>query len=237
MYLVAQRVRSVHGMTGINSTRYEHTEGEVDWARPDVFEFVTTQTPGRRVAQELVVPPGGNAVLSYLDILSPSPLHQDRIDEIINRVVAECRVRERARLVGPSWWTEYLVPASSPDREGEVQALRAPLLRVATSIDEVHAPPLSIVVRSDGEGWTFELDETSILRVPRDPGGQARAHRVRVPFDVADDFRAIHGALYPHVAEWLTGLQREELADLGGIEFVHLGQRVWNLPARREETS
>ena len=95
-------------------------------------------------------------------------------------------------------------------------------------------PPLTILVASDGERWTFELDEASKVRVPPVPDTQAGTARVRVPFDVADDFRAVHGSLYPHVAEWLTHLSREDLARLGGIQFLHDGQRVWNLPARRD---
>jgi hypothetical protein len=229
MYLVAQRVRSMGGATGINATHYEHESGEVDWTHPDVFDFVTNRSPGKLVARELEVPPGGNAVLSYIDVLSPQLLPPDRIDEIVKQVVASSSGSERARLTGNGWWAEYLV---SGNREKEIGALRAALLRVASKTATLSSSPLRIIVTTDGERWIFELDATSKQRISSNPEGQDRAARVSVPFDVADDFRAIHGALYPRVAEWLTKLPHEELEQLGGIEFVHNGQRVWSLPAQ-----
>ena len=74
MYIVAQQVRGRNDAVGVNATRYEHVPGEVDWTRPDVLDFVTTQAPGRRVAQEFALTPGGNAVLSYADVVAAEPV-------------------------------------------------------------------------------------------------------------------------------------------------------------------
>lgn len=66
MLLSAQRVRSRHGVTGINVYVYRHPPGAWDPSSLEALE----RGAGLEL-QELEVPPGGNDVRSYLDLFAP----------------------------------------------------------------------------------------------------------------------------------------------------------------------
>lgn len=69
MYLAAQRVRSPAGQEGINAFFYVH--GPHAWSGDPPPEVLPENNPGELVAQRLQVPPPGNRVRSYLDIVAP----------------------------------------------------------------------------------------------------------------------------------------------------------------------
>jgi len=229
MYIVAQRVRGLNDVVGVNATRYEQDAGEVDWSRPDVLDFVTTQAPGRRVAQEFTLRPGGNAVLSYVDLVSAEPIPPEEIGKIVEMIVREATKSERGRLRGTGWWAAYFASGTPTMRQQEIRGLNDALVRMAAQRENA-IEPLQIIVSRDDERWIFYLAPESLARVPAEVNGQPRPERVTIPFDVAQDFRMIHGELYPHVVQWLTNMSRDEIAREGGVEFLHDGQRVWNLP-------
>ena len=73
MYLTAQRVLKRNtGETGINAFSYLHDVKalpDLDWENPDL-DLVVNTCPGRLVENEYDLSPGGNEVLSYLDVIS-----------------------------------------------------------------------------------------------------------------------------------------------------------------------
>ncbi|HWL85019.1 MAG TPA: hypothetical protein VNO21_04420 [Polyangiaceae bacterium] len=78
MYLTAHHVQApTGGAEGINAFRYEHGK-EWDGLPP---EDIPDRNPGRLVKQTIVVPPPGNYVRSYLDVVtsdaaSPTEIRQ-----------------------------------------------------------------------------------------------------------------------------------------------------------------
>ena len=68
MVLTAQRVRSTSGREGINAFCSLH--GGCVWDGPPPGG-IPEQNPGERANQHVTVPPGGNRVRSYLDIIAP----------------------------------------------------------------------------------------------------------------------------------------------------------------------
>lgn len=68
MLLTAQRVRSVSGVEGINAFCSLH--GEYSWPGPPP-SGVPDSNPGERANEIIAVPPGGNRVRSYLDVIAP----------------------------------------------------------------------------------------------------------------------------------------------------------------------
>lgn len=68
MYLTAQHVRSSQGVEGINAFYYQH--GQYVWyGLPPAG--IPDQNPGELVRQTIVVPPPGNLVRSYVDVVAP----------------------------------------------------------------------------------------------------------------------------------------------------------------------
>ena len=73
MYLTAHRVTNpTDGSTSINSFLHEHRSPlgvSESWKEREVSK-IANQTPGELVAQDTSLPPGGNRVLSYLEVIS-----------------------------------------------------------------------------------------------------------------------------------------------------------------------
>jgi hypothetical protein len=68
MYLTAHHVRSPQGPEGINAFRYVHG-GYIWQGLPP--PGIPDQDPGQLVAHVISLPPPGNTVLSYLDVVAP----------------------------------------------------------------------------------------------------------------------------------------------------------------------
>ena len=70
MYLTAQNVRSPKGVEGINAFHYSHGATYAWQGLPP--EGIPDKNPGTLVAETInVLPPGGNRVRSYLDVVAP----------------------------------------------------------------------------------------------------------------------------------------------------------------------
>ena len=69
MYLAAQRVRRpTSGEEGVNAFFYKHAGYSWDGLPPD---GIPDENPGELVRSTIAVPPPGNRVRSYLDIVAP----------------------------------------------------------------------------------------------------------------------------------------------------------------------
>lgn len=68
MYLTAQRVRSRDGKEAVNA--YRHLHGP-DFEWPPDASRVPDEAPGRLVERHEAIPPGGNRVRSWLDVVAP----------------------------------------------------------------------------------------------------------------------------------------------------------------------
>lgn len=68
MYLTAQRVLSAEGAEAVNAYHYRHG---ADFAWPDDASALPDEAPGALVERREDVPPGGNRVRSWLDVLAP----------------------------------------------------------------------------------------------------------------------------------------------------------------------
>ncbi len=68
MYLTAHRLVTPLGDEGVNA--FLHLHGD-QFAWPDDPAPLATSNPGEIVERNTEVPPGGNRVLAYLDVLAP----------------------------------------------------------------------------------------------------------------------------------------------------------------------
>ena len=77
MYAAAHRVASERGEEGINA--YLHLHGAA-FAWPDDPWRLPETAPGDQVWAQIAVPPGGNRVRSYLDVLAPDDISPGEVD-------------------------------------------------------------------------------------------------------------------------------------------------------------
>lgn len=241
MYLTAHHVRARDGATGINAFLGSHAEPTpgIDWATPDISAIADAR-PGRAVLQSLEVKPGGNAVLSFLDVAAPDGTSPGFIADslrLFEHYVAEGPL--------PARWSSRHVALRfganlglEPLRVAEFRRLRTRALMLLGVSDESklrRAPtrlmaPLRITVDRDRDGASYQLDEPSAIRVLQVRPDLSATTRIRVSDDTHDAFRALVGELHPHIAMSLTGLTESQLARLGGVELADADVVVWRLP-------
>lgn len=82
MLLVAQRVVSREGLQGINAYRYQH--GPEPWPA-DPTPLLEPRTAALE-RQSIQVHPGGNEILSFLDVAAPSGVSEGELIRIARKV-------------------------------------------------------------------------------------------------------------------------------------------------------
>lgn len=76
--------------------------------------------------------------------------------------------------------------------------------------------PIVILIGRQPEGCAYELSPDARARLKQVPGAKP-ARRVVIGYDTMTDFEADRGSIEWNVAFMLTGLNREQLQDLGGV--------------------
>ena len=75
MYLTALHVVGQSGLEGINAFCYSH--GGATWEVPPLG--IPDENPGMLVVQQIEVPPGGNRVRAFLDVVAPDNVFWEEI--------------------------------------------------------------------------------------------------------------------------------------------------------------
>ena len=232
MYLTAHRVHSrVHGRAGINAFRYLHGDARLpgmSWDVPDVG-LVAQAYPGRLDLDETEVPPGGNDVLSYLDVVAAdgtsAQTFRAALEQFRERVGHRATpLRETIDRVGIQFG---LVLGLEGQEQREFDSLRE---RIWALLDtprtaergptRAHPEPLVINVELTPTGYACRLDAESARRVAAQLGYDIPRERVSVETQVAQSFETLHGALTPELAQLLTRMSAAALVALGGVRFV-----------------
>ncbi|HYO66004.1 MAG TPA: hypothetical protein VEU33_07980 [Archangium sp.] len=241
MYLTSQRVSAPgDARTGINTYLYRHEQAvpSIDWSRPDLARIVD-EFPGTLVAHDMKVPPGGNLIRSYLDIVAPDSTHVDEIDLALQQFDKEwldsragqvIQVRGVALRLG----LELRLEAHAQEELRALSEHALVLLRKPTSSDWEANEPLVAVVSTEAGGRSYGLDESSRKRLQARHGADWRPTRLSVTQEVQTVMTPNPVDLCLHVAPVLTGLALDELVPLGGIRFVDKpsGNLLWEWPSR-----
>ncbi|QSQ19251.1 hypothetical protein JY651_28365 [Pyxidicoccus parkwayensis] len=135
MYATSHRVLSPSGKReGINVFLSLHQgtphAGSIDWGRPSV-EAVAEQTPGVLSESDCDIPPGGNTVRSYLDVVARDGTPVEMLGAALDafeRQLSEARLpfTHHFNQVGIRFGA---VMELEPERVEEFQSLRNRLLR------------------------------------------------------------------------------------------------------------
>ncbi len=95
MYLTAQRVRSAAGAEALHAFLHLHDVPGAD-PFPDNPLSVPHEHPGQLVASHTPIPPGGNRVLAYLDIVAPDVVWSEALPPWAK--------------TSTEWWKQSLAP-------------------------------------------------------------------------------------------------------------------------------
>ncbi len=228
MYITAHRVRSRKDEVGINSFFYVHAAEEadrIDWNDNRVVLTVADGLTGQLVAQSYDVPPGGNRVLAYLDVVARDKTHPDAIKEGLRRFKEQLESEPTPLFtnlagIGIRFGT---VMALDARKVAEFDALRTRLMLLMRSERPLttQQQPIEIIVRTTEQGFSFALTTNSVQRV-REAHGSAEftPETFLVTRDMLLDFNTVHGDLVPHMIASLTSLRLENVIAMGGSRFI-----------------
>lgn len=236
MYLTAQLVRnSVHEWKGINAFLYEephtlkaHPQPLTTRALLRAIEQYASAEKTRRGAVVLV-PPGGNAIDAYIDIVTAGALHADALDVVEEAIQRELTLDKAAETV--AWANQDLLVRAYVRPDLDPVAMLQQLMRSARDLvahPRLDQLPIRIRELRRGDRSEFELDEESVERLRALYGEQWIAPRIGISDDVRDAFAALHGGdILAHLVTVMTGgLGASNLARLGDVEFVDEQARV-----------
>jgi len=228
MYATAHRVKSARGVTGINSFLHEHGEdsGATSWESPDVAAVADGRT-GKLVAESYDVPPGGNAVLSFLAVVAADGTDTNRVSGalgLFKSMVARTPAPVVAVLngIGMRFGCDLgLAPAATEEFE-RLESRVLAILSADRTTPTATPEPLDIIVVFNEEGYSFELSPRSAERVREAHQGREWAPaRFRVAPDAMMDFQDMHGDIVPQVIADLTQLRLEKVIEMGGARLVN----------------
>jgi len=231
--LTAQRVRSPSGIEGINVFFYTHgADAAIDWSRPDITEIAANR-PGHRFGEAIEVAPGGNAVLSYMELAAADQTTYEMIALTLESAESRIDGHDVVIIPGPISLKFATTIGLKPNAQQEYRMLRWRLLEVfGRQLQWRAGHPLVITERHIDAERVFELDPRSAERTRSLRQEEWTQHTLRVSDDIASEFELIHGSVRSHAAELLTGLSADEILKLGGYQVVDVtGRELQRWPA------
>jgi hypothetical protein len=249
MLLTAQRVRTQGGTReGINVFLFSHASMASAALKALSTDAIVEKTPGTLMLEVIAIPPGMNDVTSYLDVVSP--------DQVLATELAHALEAAATRYPAlgsmPALWEQgdlrlrFLANASChPDAPTEFRRLNDKLRSVLASglanpsplrPGVARAPnPLRVLVRPDGEGRRYALDEESRRLLRRVRPDLPLAASLGVSSEHVDTLNHLYGSGASHAqfAAALTGLSIEALKALAGVSFLdETGRLLWSTETR-----
>jgi len=237
VYVAAQRVRSASGV-GINVFIYRHASAKVPTRSDGAIDVVRVaeEFPGQLVSSNTQIPPGGNEVLSYLDIAAADGTSVDQLASL-------SLPRKPGGIVIPHVWPHngigarfgtrsFVHEAAAAEEFGQlkdamIDALRSP----QTTRKSGAAPPLTIEVSHLADVLSFSLKQESRERLLSLGVSLPAVGSINITTTTLDDFEAVLGAFARHVAPLLTNMALDQLSAVGGVQFVPAsgGDVIWEL--------
>ena len=241
MYATAQRVRSRQNQIGINAFLHQHGESKVegiDWDNIDL-SFITEKATGVLVSENTEVAPGGNSVLSYLDVVCPDETPLEEVQEVVKRAREDLHAnrppldRTYNRIAVRFGAAFGLRGAEGVEYDALADALLN-ILRQRASPVWMGKAPLQVEVNHTEAGLTFQLAEDAAAEARVGQEVSLPLGVVRIDYDTLGTFERLHGDLMMHILPTITGLSLEKLRSEGGVQVVEAktGGIVWEWPRR-----
>ena len=233
MYLTAHRVRQMKGegfKIGIDAFLHQHEEHELPENMQEdnsIVDQIANQNPGTLIAESVDLVPGGNAVLSFVDIVGKENLDQEYIQGFLDQKERDIEHH----------FQEKHVPFTDSNRDIAVQfgvsyGLRGQEVREYKALTErairlLESPepprwrtgnPWIVIYRNifhNQETFSLSPDTVEKLRQMHDELGVPK--RVSIDHRTQGEFEFMHGDLISNIAPILTDLTLEQIAIQGGL--------------------
>lgn len=228
MYIVAQRVTSPAGQSGINAFLFLHGDQQIpgmSWNAPDI-ELIADTHPGVLLLQRVENATGDNDVVSYLDIAAPDSIGLKQLAQITLQISAPSSF-------SATWLSGSIAirfssqPPDDPGPEFEELRRHAALMLLQTDNSDLSGPSNKAfdIIAQDmaGVGIIYQLDSESAARLVQ-RGVPSPNAKLRVAYEDLDELKRIWGdeAYHAQVALVLTGLSQDSLQRAGGYRIRHV---------------
>jgi len=240
MYLTAHRVFSTtRGRQAVNAFRYEHGQqpiAGIDWENPNIA-LIAEAHPGALVGDNVEMAPGGNEVISYLDVAAQDGTPNNRITDALRGFRQRIKPHTKTMhttvdAIAMQFWVSAGLEGQELDEFDELSSRAIALLDRRGSPWRA-LPPLIAVVRLEPDGFTCSLDPESAKRAEASLGFALPAERVTVSREVESGIQTVIDDLMPELAHILTRLSADKMLALGGVRFVTAeGRTLGEWPAR-----
>ena len=230
MYLTAHRVRRIKGdkaEVGIDAFLHSHEAQDFPNTPLDdqVIDWITNKKPGKLIAESVDLVPGGNSVLSFIDIVGKGNVDITRIQDLLAQM--EPKIRGMHTPI-----TEFASTRDLAVRFGitlglkgyEVMEYKA-LTERAMSLFESPEPPKWrsetpwIVIHYDisDPQETFRLSSETAKNLKQMHNELWVPKRISVEYGTKMVAESMYGDLIQYIAPVLTGLTLEQIAAEGGL--------------------
>ncbi len=228
MYLTAQRVYSLtKKKTGINAFLYRHGSDVVpgmSWDQP-IIELVADEHIGTRGPEHVEIAPGGNRVLSFVDIVTSDSTPIEQVQDAIRTFGATFSPERLPLSVTIGTVAIRFGALSGLDKDqfhtefSQITEKALDLLRNPREPAWRTQEPLEVDVEQIEEGLRFTLRPEAKRRLAAIHGPEWGAPRVSIAHDTRKAFELAHGDVFKNFVPILAELEIERVADLGGMRF------------------
>lgn len=231
MYLSAHRVRRTKGKTakvGINAFLHRHRESDLSkdtrFDEAEIVDQIANNNTGKLVAESVDLVPGGNSVLSFVDIVGREDLDRERIQEFIDQMEPETKgIHHPITKSAPDMAIKFGIAyglQGHETREYRALAERAMLLFESPEPPKWRSENPWIVIDCDSSDCqqTFSLSSATTEKLQQiHDESWIPVRRVSAEHHAKKYFELIHGDLIQHIAPILTDLTLEQIASQGGF--------------------
>jgi hypothetical protein len=128
MYITAHRVRDSQGQIEVHSFLHRHDENDCPFPNDPVT--VPQSAPGRLLKKKVVLPPGDNTILSYLDLIAPEGTWSDAWTDPLEQLAEHVGERQRPLVAHREHLTVIFGAIDELYTAGEYRVLLAAALRM-----------------------------------------------------------------------------------------------------------
>ena len=242
MYATAHRVRASRategraaGDSGFNASLYLHGESPIP-RRLDANR-VAEVAPGEPVARIIQVPPGGNFVDSYLDVVAGDDVSAEALAKTLTELEARA---PRARTdygendrIGEVLVRLYVSPRVPSTARAEVRRLAGHILQLRAQFLRGEGATLDLVRRRTADGFVFVVDPEA--SVPSDPDFTSPG-KLEMTTQVLDELEAAHGSIFSVLPTTL--LSPVQLEGFNRVRVVdESGEVLWESSGARSRSA
>ena len=217
MYLTAHRVWSrTSQREAVHAFFYRHATPLIP---PIDVSWIADHNPGELLSSSVELPPAGNDVRSYLDIVASEDIGVHGLTALVEALAQDVAARSLVVRNFKDTGARFSAVPSISDRRKELLELGA-AIRDLYVRGESHAP-IRIRIENRPHSVRYSLDPESDMRLRKLRGpDQTRPAHVVVDRDTLEALEDAQGPIEEQVIPILSGLDMMQIHAIGGVEFL-----------------